>query len=520
MPFGPHAFNSEPMTDLRPDLPAAGPTPERGEKRLAKAFGSAMIWNVANNIATNGITLFVFIFLTYKLDAAVFGIFALGVIIVDYFNFQARSACIDAMVQRRLYSKAEMDTAFWGMMGIAIVVMAVCAVAGSLLAAANNEPSLSLIMPALALTLFAVPLAVPPNAVMMRDFDFRGGAIRGIVGATAGGAAALAVVFSPYPEWALVAQRGTQVTVQAVIMALRVRWWPGLHFSLPVAAGFMKDAGRIFAAQAIASSYMRALDLVVAFGFGAASVGFMRVASRFVDILYGTFIAPISSLWVVLLSEKDQAAGNRDLIYRRLTQMSALFALPIFGGLALIADDLIAVSLDDSYAPAAGMLVILCMVGLFSPLTYFRNAAFIAVKRLNLLISFSLLDLAIVVAMALALMQYSAEAIVFSLVLMEAVRMVLTVPILMKDMKTRAIDLILAVAPAYVATCVMAGGVWLIDIQTVGWDPLLRLPLKIATGAFAYLAYLLIFHRDWSMTAVRMLKPSGEMTPPASAATA
>lgn len=497
------------MTDTNPDLKAADHAPDGHENRLAKAFGSAMIWNVANNIATNGITLFVFIFLTYRLDAAVFGIFALGVIIVDYFNFQARSACLDAAVQRRLYSPREMDSVFWGMMAVAVVVIGVCAFAGSWLAKSNGEPSLSLVMPALALTLLAVPLAVPPNAVMMRDYDFRGGAIRGIVGAGAGGAAALATVFSPYPEWALVAQRGTQVTVQAVIMAMRVRWWPGFRCSIPVAAGFLKDAARIFAAQAIASSYMRVLDLIVFGAFGAAAVGFMRVASRFVDILYGTFIAPISSLWVVLLSEKNQAAGSRDLIYRRLSQMSALFALPIFGGLALVAEDLVAVALADEYAPAAKMLVILCMVGLFSPITYFRNAAMIAVKRFNLLITFSLLDLGIVVAVASMLAKYSAEAVVFALVITEAFRFMLTVPVLMKDMRTKAIDLLLAVLPAYVGTAVMAGGVWLIDIQTIGWDPLIRLILKITTGAFAYAGYLLIFHRDWSMTAVRMLTPAG-----------
>lgn len=495
------------MTDNPTDLPATDRASKGNEKRLAKAFGSSMVWNIANNFATNGVTLVVFIFLTYKLDAAVFGIFALGVIIVDYFNFQARSACIDAAVQRRLYSQEQMDTVFWAMMSVTLCVIVVCAFFGSWLANANGEPSLTYIMPVLALTLLPVPLAVPPNAVMMRDYDFRGGAIRGIIGAAAGGAAALIVVFSPYSDWALVAQRGTQVTVSAVIMAIRVRWWPGFHFSPQLAAGYLKDAGRIFAAQGIASSYMRVLDLIVAFSFGAAAVGFMRVASRFVDILYGTFIAPISSLWVVLLSEKSQTKGDRDMIYRRLSQMSALIALPIFGGLALTSTDVVAVTLSEDYASTGPMLTILCMVGLLSPLTYFRNAALIAVKRLNLLISYSVLDLVIVVAAALSLARYSAEAVVGALLVMEFVRLLLTVPILLKDMHTKALSLLMAVLPAYIACAVMAVAVWLVGTQTADAEPWLRLSLKIGAGGVAYIGYLVAFHRDWSITALRMLRP-------------
>lgn len=478
------------------------------EAHLARVFGSSMIWSAANNFATYGVTMFVFIFLTYRLDPVVFGIFALGVIIVDYFNFQARSACIDACVQRRYYSPLEMDSAFWAMMAVTVIVIAVCAIAGHFLAQVNELPSLSLVMPVLALTLLPVPLQVPANGLLARDYDFKGMSIRAILGVAAGGAAAVIVAFSSAPEWALVAQRGTQVTVASVMTAVRARWWPGFRFSMPLALGFLNDAGRIFAAQAIGSSYMRVLDVVVAFGFGPAAVGFMRIAGRFIDVLQGAFIAPIGSLWVILLSDqKNQTASERDLIYRRLTQMSALISLPMFAGLALTSEEVIAVTLAPDYAPAAPILIVFCLVGLFAPLTYFRNAAMIAVKRLNLLITYSVLDLIILVLAALALVRYSVEAAIASLLITEAVRLALTVPLLLKEMQTKASALLMAVLPAYVATTIMAGGVFLVSTQTDGLTSWPSLGVKIVTGVVCYCGYLLIFHRRWSMTAINMLRP-------------
>lgn len=123
--------------------------------------------------------------------------------------------------------------------------------------------------------------------------------------------------------------------------------------------------------------------------------------------------------------------------------MSALIVLPIFAGLALTSRDVVAVTPSAEYAPTADMLLILCRVGLFAPFTWFRNAAFIAVKRLNLLITFSLIDLVSLTAAALALAQYSAEAVIASLLMTEAVHIALTVPILLKDMQTKPLSLLI-----------------------------------------------------------------------------
>jgi len=88
-------------------------------------------------------------------------------------------------------------------------------------------------------------------------------------------------------------------------------------------------------------------------------------------------------------------------------------------------------------------------------------------------------------------------------------RLLLTVPILLRDMHTKALDLLLAVLPAYIACTVMAATVWLIGTQTADADPWVRLGFKIGAGGVAYIGYLILFHRNWSITALRMLRPDG-----------
>ncbi len=453
------------------------------------------------------ITTAVFIYLTYKLDAAVFGIFALGVVVIDYFYFQARSASTDAILQRRQFDDKALDSVFWTSGLVILIVMIFCFFSGSALAASTNEPTLKYVLPALGLTLLPVPFSLSPGAVLMRDHDFKGIALRNILAAIAGCGAAIATVLSSYPEWALVAQRGMNALVSSVFLMLRARWWPGLNLSSTYAKGFLVDSGRIFAAQAIATSYMRILDVVVGISIGAAAVGYMRVAARFVDAIYGAFAAPIGTLWVVLLSEGTQTKEQLSTMYLRLTQMSSLICLPVFAGIALTSPDLVAFALDDSYGPVAPVLMVLGIAGLFSPIVYFRNAALTAIKKLNLLLVYSICDLFVVAGAALALMYLNPNVslIVCSLVILNSVRLFQTTPILLKEMSTKLSSLIQCMMPAYIAVAIMA-------LVVLGLSPFVaelpagvRLLIKAISGATAYFGYLLLLHKDWSATAISML---------------
>lgn len=493
------------------------PTADEHEERLAGAFRSSMFWNIANMGVSQVVTTAVFIYLTYKLDAAVFGIFALGVVVIDYFYFQGRSASIDAILQRRRFDKKALDSVFWAACVVITLVIIFCFFFGSALAASTDEPKLKYVLPALGLTLLPVPFSLSPNAVLMRDHDFKGVALRAICAALAGCTAAIVTVLSSYPEWALVAQRGVNAIVSTVFLMVRARWWPGLNLSMSYAKGFLVDTGRIFIAQSIANSYMRILDVIVGVAIGAAAVGYMRIAARFIDAVYGAFAAPIGTLWVVLLSEGTQTKEQMSKMYLRLTQMSSLICLPVFTGIALTSTDLVEFALNDDYASVAPILTILGVAGLFSPIVYFRNAALTAIKRLNLLLIYSIVDMLVIALSAFAIMKYQADVglIVCSLIIADIVRIVQTTPVLLKEMSTKLSSLIKCMLPAYIAALIMAATVLVLSPFVADMPAPARLGIKAAAGAVAYFGYLLLMHKDWSETAISMLWKRKDATTPA-----
>lgn len=478
---------------------------EQDGGRLEKAFRSSMFWNFANMSVAQIVSMVTFIFLTYKLPPATFGLFALGVIAVDYFYYQARSGAVDAIIQRRRYDRPAMNTAFWISMIVIAIVTLILYFSGGLAAGAMKEPALKYVLPALALTLLPIPFSIPPTAILLRDHDFRGIAIRGIIAALAGAVAALVTAYSAYPEWALVTQRATMVLVSTLFLMLRARWFPGLSVENEYGTGFTADTARIFAAQAVGASYMRILEVLIAVFQGTAALGLMRAANRMVEAIYGAFAAPIGSLWIILLSEDRTTAQERPKIFLRLTQMSALICLPIFAGIALTAQDIVDLLLAEEFKGSGPALAIMAAAGMFVPLAYFRNHALTALRRLNLLLGFSMLDVVIIFVAGLILAPISLEAAVASILIMFLARALFTTPILIKEMHTGLPALLNAVMPAYLGCAAMAAGVFLIASVIGDASPFIRLASKAGIGATIYAAYILLVHRGWAMVALSMI---------------
>jgi O-antigen/teichoic acid export membrane protein len=465
-----------------------------------------MLWNLANTIFSQVVTIVIFIFLTYKLEAHVFGVFALGVLFVDFFWVAGRSACADSAMQQNRFDQIALDTIAWSTAGIYLLVVAILCLITGLVAKALNEPMLLTVMPALALSLLFVPPMVPCDILLFRRHDFRGVAIRNILSTSAGAISALVVAFSAYPEWALVAQRAGMQVVAIFVMFFRTGWVPGFHFDAGYARKFLKDSGLIFAAQSLGGAPIKIMDGAVAVFFGTTAVGWMRVASRLIEAVYAAFANPISSLWVILLSAGDQSADERRTIYTRLSQMSALVCVPIFTGLTLVSTDLVAIALKPSFQPAGVFLALLSAAGILAPLAYFRNGGLIANKRYRYLIVLSIIDITLLLLLVQWLAPYGMYALVSGVIIVEVMKSAASVHTLTKAMNTPWISVLRSIYPAYLAALAMTIAVLGLAHFTEALPALARLAAKASIGAIVYAGYLIVFHRAWTLSGVDVIR--------------
>jgi O-antigen/teichoic acid export membrane protein len=490
------------------DTPGTGAEPEGA---LGRAFSSAVSWNVAEMLVAQLVTVGLYFFLATQIPLEIFGVFFVAAILADFVYFQGRSSSVDAIMQTRDFSQDNLSSAFWAMFGSVIAIAIGICLMSPLFAWVQGNQAFLLFMPALALTLLPLPLGVPAQAKLNHILDFKGIAARGITASLAGGiAAVLMVLFTSFPEWALVVQRAVSTVFSVLFLVWRAKWLPAFRIKASFARRFFSDVSRIFFAQGLHASIPRILVFMIGSAFGQAAAGAFEWARRLAEMIYGAVAAPMGSLWVIMFSRSDMDKAERQELFGRLTTMCAMICLPLFAGLALISNNLIELVLPDSYGGIAPLLIILSGIGLLAPLFYFRNAAFTALQKLDLLVGLAIVDVLVVITtsiLTIFVFELQVEYVVLALVIQQIVTIALFLPTLLIAMETSFGSMIMAIAPAYIGTLAMAFSVLIVTGLVMDLPLLVQLIAKILTGGLVYAIFLICFHRHWLLSAAEMLLP-------------
>jgi len=476
---------------------------EREAPRVETAIRSALIWNFVTLAFAQVILAAIFLLLATRLAPATFGVFALAAVITDIFYTLGTGASVDAIVQRQDFSRRTLSSVTWATAAICVAVTGLFWLIAPGYARAMGAPQVAGILEVLTLSTLLLPFAIGPTAVMRQQLDMKGLALLTMASSLTGGAAALATAFSPLLEWSLVVQRLVTTGSFILFATVRTRMLPALVLGRDEVRTWLSSVSRIFAGQSISAITPRIADLFTGALFGPTAVGYLRVANRLTDLMLGLLVNPLSQLWVTLLSRAGDSVEAKRTVFMQLSNLTALIALPGFVGLGLTSQEIVGLILPHEYAPVAGPLTVLCMIGVFAPLTNPRNALFTALRRFNYLVWFAMLELA-VTALGMFIMSPFGPVIMLSSGAFASLAMVVfALPIILKDLKLQPAVLANRLIPPYAAVAVMAVGVLAVE-------PLLhRMPLieallvKVVVGVVIYGGVLMMFFRDAVMQTLR-----------------
>jgi len=469
------------------------------------AIRAAIIWNFATMAFAQIVLAAIFLMLAARLEPATFGIFALASVMTDAFYLLGTSAAVDAVVQRQDFSRRTLSTVTWVSAGICAVFALVFFGVAALYANAIGSAEVASVLEALSLTTLMLPFAIAPTAIMRQRLDMKGLALLNMAAAVTGGLAGLATSFTEAIAWSLVVQRIVTTAAFILLATWRTRTTPMLAMDRPAARHWLAGASRIFTGQGVATLTPRVADVMMGVFFGPVIVGFVRVAMRLSDMLVGLLVNPITQLWVTLLSRSAKSVDAQRSVFLRLSSLTALIALPGFVGLGLVAHEMVALILPADYAPVSGPLAVLCMLGVFAPLTSQRNAVFTALKRYNALVWFSLIDFVATMAAMLATAQFGPLVMLSTGAFTAMIIVLFAIPIILRDLELGAGTLAAQLAPPYVSVAVMAAAVLALQPLLAALPPLESLAVKAATGAAIYCGMMLVFFRRSLMQAMTVL---------------
>ncbi len=311
---------------------------------LRQRIKSGLFWVTVSNVVANILSIITRLVLAILLTRADFGLIAGANLTVDILQLFREAGFGTALIYRKEDSEDAQHTAFWFILGSALLLYALAYVGAPLAVPFSLHPN-PLIVPVLrvlSLNLIISAFARVPMVVLARELDFRRRAVPDIAPNFVNVIISLGLAYSGWGVWSLVYGR-LGATITRVVLAWWVTGWRPRFLFVPKIAKELFDYGKhIMGSQLLIIAITNVDDLFVIHYLGWTPEGAYDYAYRLSNLPATQITRMVGQVMFPALSRlQDEKARFRRLFFLTLRYV-AIFAFPLAVGTFLFAPDIVA----------------------------------------------------------------------------------------------------------------------------------------------------------------------------------
>lgn len=351
------------------------------ENRLSIKAAKSIAWVALEKWSSRLLSLLVFIILGRLLSPADFGLAALALSIATVLAVFVDAGLAQALVQREAIEEEDAHSAFWTAIGLSILIYALLILSSPFLALIFDQPSLTKIIPVSGLVLILSALSNVPAALLEREMKFSTLALRQLIGALFGAAAAISAALHGAGVWALVIQPVVSSCVATIVLWRASQWRPRLRYSSASA----RKLG-IFGAQVLAIEFLNVMQsnidkFIIGANFSASTLGNYFVAQRILTIIIDMLSTTFSKISFTTFSrlQTDPARMMRYFLF--LTFAGCAIATPIFSALLAFGEEIISFLFKGRWSDSVPLMMLMIPSALLASVTAFDKNIFLAGGR-------------------------------------------------------------------------------------------------------------------------------------------
>lgn len=373
---------------------------------------TAAAWSFAANWGQQLASTAIFFYLAYRLGPSDFGVVAMAAAVVDLLTQLARFGQVEALLQGGDDTDSkDINTSYWFLIAVGVVLGLVILLLSQFAEALYEDSRIPLILLLLAPIPLIQNLTLTHEYLLRREMAFKGIAVRNVSATMISGVVTVALAFTGFGYFALVAQKLLFTIVNSLALGIYRKWWPELVFDtgrmrMLVAAGFNVSLSNL---TVLANT--RIIDLFVGHYFGFAVLGNLRIAWRLFDLMLQFTLQPLAS---VALSAFTENRASRESIAGQFIGYAGALALigyPVFAGMLMISSDAVELMFGTRWQLAGNMLLVLCLSFTVLPVNYLFPATMLAVQRTDTLRRQALAQFLFTLCTVAVSAQFSIEAV-------------------------------------------------------------------------------------------------------------
>lgn len=413
-----------------------------------------------------------------------YGIVGMLAIFIAISNTFLNSGISSALVQRKDVSQEDYSTGFYINVLMGIILYTTFYFGAPLIASYYHQPLLVKVTRITTISLLINSLCIVQGAILVINLDFKTKARNSFVSQIVSGVTGIIMAYAGFGVWSLVIPGIFYGIVNLTLLWFSTKWLPSLCFKKKSFKGLFGFGSKHLLASLIYDIYANFSTFVIGKLYQSKDLGYYTRASQFAGIPNGTMLGIIIKVAYPVLTKFQDDDKKLLSVYAVLLRIPIFVLFPILFGIACLSMPMIEVLLGAKWVPSSGMLSILCLGELWTPLILINTNLLYVKGRTDLVLKLELIKRPLAILMILLGVPFGLYGVCVSTVLFCFLSFFIDTYYTKKILNYGAWKQLKEVSPIFVYSVIMAGVV----ILSTLWLPSswLKLIIGIPVGMVAY----------------------------------
>lgn len=460
------------------------------------------VWYVGTRVWMQAVSWGVTIVLARILAPADYGLFAMALTVITFMQLFQEFGLGVSIVQRQNLSKPQINTIFWLLSVVSVVIVALTFIGAEFGARFYNEPRLIWIIRILSLTFLFNSLGVVPYSLLTKEIDFRGRSLAEAVGVVTSAGVSLVMAYVGYGVWALILGQLIRAIVRNLAMFISSKWLPGFEISFVEMREILKFSLRVAGSSTLGTLSETVNNAIVGRFLGGYNLGLYSMATSLGqnNPLHKLSTGVINQLSLPVFSNLQNETVALKEYFLKITKYLAVISLPMQVGMAFVAHDLILVLLSEKWLPTVQLVQVFALGGVFHIITLPSFPLLTARGRADTTFRFSCISSLLTIAVYLIGSQWGLSGVALGWLVLFPLLRICLLWLSLKEINLSLRRYLLSLYSPLLATAVMALVIALLRATDISPFPVAeRLLLDMFVGALTYTIVLIVIDKKFGI---------------------
>ena len=373
------------------------------EQSLKEKTAKGLFWGGVSNGVQQVLALLFGIFLSRILSPGDYGMVGLLAIFTGIANSLQESGFSAALTNKQDITHEDYNSVFWFNSVVGIAVYVILFFSAPLIADFFGQPDLLWVSRIVFLSLLFGCFGTAQAAYLFKNLMVKERAKIDIYSLVLSNVAALIMALNGMAYWGIAIQTALYIALGTLFRWLYSPWRPTFSFSIQPLKVFFPFSVKLLLTNLFNQFSTNVFSILLGKFFTVQQVGYYTQGSKWTNMGGGLINGMITGVAQPVLAQVVDDKERQRNVLRKMIRFTAFVAFPLMFGLALVAEELIIITVTDKWLPCVPILQMLCVWGAFLPICELYKNVVISHGKSNVYlyanILFGVVQLLVLVAM-------------------------------------------------------------------------------------------------------------------------